>query len=308
MNPDGLSSVEFASFFTTEEVLCRTPITDRDELLMALLKQLAFTRGIGHVPSVLEQVLAREAAGSTVVAPGIALPHARVDGIPAPRVAVATSEPGVPFDPGGAPVHLVLLVLVPKDQPAIYLQMVASLETILRNPEAAVRATRLADADEVVRFFQCGGMSLPGVVCAADVMEPPAATLLDTDRLKDAIDLFVAQGLLEIPVVDKEGDLVGVVSAGALLRVCMPEYLLWMHDLSPFLNFEPFVSVLRREERTWLSEIISEDYPVVRADQPAIAVAEAMARRNSGVCYVVRGQRLAGIVTLPHFLNKVLRD
>ncbi len=308
MSSSAPNPVEFASFFSAEEVLCRTQVTGRDELLMALLKRLAFTRGVGHVPTVLGQVLAREAAGSTVVAPGIALPHARIDGLASPLVAVATSEKGVTFDPDQAPVHLVLLVLAPKDQPALYLQMVASLEPVLRDPEAAGRAARLADAEELVRFFQRGGMALPGVICAADMMAPPAATLRDTDRLKDAIDLFVSRGLLEVPVIDKDGDLIGIVSAAALLRVCMPDYLLWMHDLSPLQNFEPFVDVLRKEERTWLGEIICEDFPVVRADQPAIAVAEAMARRNAGVCYVVRGQKLAGAITLPHFLNKVLRD
>ena len=46
----------------------------------------------------------------------------------------------------------------------------------------------------------------------------------------------------------------------------------------------------------------------VPADRPAIAVAEAMARHRTNVCYVTDGGKLAGIVTLPHFLNKVFRD
>ena len=39
-----------------------------------------------------------------------------------------------------------------------------------------------------------------------------------------------------------------------------------------------------------------------------IAVAEALARKDAGVCYVTDGGKLAGVVTLPHFLNKVFRD
>ena len=88
----------------------------------------------------------------------------------------------------------------------------------------------------------------------------------------------------------------------------MPDYILWMDDLSPILQFEPFVNILRNEENTWLAEIISHDYAVVQVDDPAIAVAETMARRNASVCYVIRGKTLAGVITLPHFLNKVLRD
>ena len=109
-------------------------------------------------------------------------------------------------------------------------------------------------------------------------------------------------------VVDKDGDLTGVVTADALLRVCMPDYLLWMDDLSPILLFEPFVNVLRNEESTWLAEILHQEFSAVQVDQPAIAVAEAMTKRNASACYIVKEKKLLGVITLPHFLNKVLRD
>ena len=81
-----------------------------------------------------------------------------------------------------------------------------------------------------------------------------------------------------------------------------------MEDLSGFSNFEPFAALLRKEASTWLADITSDDYASVSVDQPAIAVAEALARKDAGVCYVLDGDKLAGVVTLPHFLNKVFRD
>ena len=33
-----------------------------------------------------------------------------------------------------------------------------------------------------------------------------------------------------------------------------------------------------------------------------------MAKRNASTCYVVKDKKLLGLITLPHFLNKVLRD
>jgi CBS domain-containing protein len=46
----------------------------------------------------------------------------------------------------------------------------------------------------------------------------------------------------------------------------------------------------------------------VRVDEPAVAVAEALARYNASVCYVLRDKKLVGVITLPHFLEKILRD
>jgi CBS domain-containing protein len=107
--------------------------------------------------------------------------------------------------------------------------------------------------------------------------------------------------------VDKEGDLVGVVSVSALLNVCLPDYLLWMDDLSPIQDFEPFAEVLRKEHNTWLHEIISERYAFVQVASPAIQIAAELARQNTAHCYVLNGKRLAGVITLRAFLHIIFR-
>jgi PTS system nitrogen regulatory IIA component len=300
---------EFVDFLDPADILCQTPIASRDELIMEMLKRLAFNHGIGNVPAIYEAVQERETFGATVVSRGIAIPHARISSIRTPYVAVATIPRGLKFNGDDvAPVKLVLLVLVPKDQPSAYLQIIAALAKIFQTESAADNAAGLATTEALVSFFRRGGLLLPNFICAGDIMEPVSYKLHDTNSLKDAIDMFVAQNVLEIPVVDKDGDLIGVVTADALLRVCMPDYLLWMDDLSPILLFEPFVNVLRNEESTWLAEILHHEFSAVQIDQPAIAVAETMAKRNASTCYVVKEKKLLGMITLPHFLNKVLRD
>ena len=159
-----------------------------------------------------------------------------------------------------------------------------------------------------MRFFERGGMILPDYVCAADIMHREFTSLRNNDSLKTAIDCFIAQEISEVPVVDPEGDMVGIVSAGALLKVCLPEYLLWMSDLSPFLNFEPFTEVLRNEQSTWLSDILVREFASVQLKVPAISVAAEMTRRNASKCYVLDRKKLMGIIDLPIFLNKIFRE
>lgn len=308
MKPNPQPSRDFVFLFKEEDVLCQTPIQNRDELIMEMLKRLAFNHGIGNVPSIFESVRERETAGATVVANGIAIPHARIGSIDKPFIAVATIPKGLRFNGEGSTVKLVILVLVPKDQPSVYLQIISALAKTFLTGDAAENASTLTTPHEILSFFRRDGLILPDFICAGDIMEPLRYKLLDTNSLKDAIDMFVTHNLLEIPVVDKDGELTGVVTADALLRVCMPDYLLWMDDLSPILQFEPFVNILRNEANTWLSEILHHEYPTVHADQPAIAVAEAMAKRNASICYIVDSKKLLGVITLPHFLDKVLRN
>ena len=297
-----------APLFTEQDVLCRTVLREREPLLEAMIRRIAEHHDIGDPAAVLRAVLAREAESSTVITSDVALPHARLDDLDEPCVAVATSVAGVPFRDSAPPVHLIILILAPSHDPSLYLKVAAAAARLIVTPDFAKNAAACTSPAELVKFFQRGGMRLPDYVCAADMMTPPMYTLRDTDSVKDAIDLIVRTGLAEIPVVDKDGDLVGVASADAVLRVCIPDYMLWMEDLSSFSNFEPFGTLLRKEGSTWLADIMSDEFASVSVDRPAIAVAEAMARHKASECYVVDGAKLAGVITLPHFLNKIFRD
>lgn len=291
------------------DAICRTDAAESGELIEGLVDLLADNHPGLDREQTLDAVLAREELMPTFIADQVAMPHARIDGITKPLVAIATSEFGVEFPGAGKSASLVVLVLTPKCSPAAYLKIAAAIARRLHTPGFLEEAIASATPEELAaRFNGDGGRPFHSPVTAGDMMAPPAAVLRETNSVKDAIDTIVRTGLPEIPVVDKEGDLVGVASARALLGVCIPEYLLWMEDLSQFSNFEPFETLLRKESSTWLADITDDDYAAVQVAQPAIAVAEAMARHKTNRCFVLDGARLVGVVTLPSFLNNVFRD
>lgn len=294
--------------FTERDVLCRADASTGAELLDRLVRRLAERVPAVDPQAALRAVLDREEAAPSSIAPGVAMPHARLEGLERTLVALATSEKGVLFSGSGDPARLVILVLAPAHEPAAYLRVASGVARRLQDPAFLDEILRKETPAEVFAFFESEGRELPEFVCAADMMEKPTAVLRETDSVKDAIDLIVRTGKTEIPVVDKEGALVGEASADEVLSLCIPDYLLWMEDLSGFSNFEPFATLLRKESSTWMADIMSDDYASVSVDQPAIAVAEALARKDAGNCYVLDGDKLAGVVTLPHFLNKVFRD
>ncbi len=302
------SSLALTSFFSADDILIHQDEVSRNQVIRQLLVHLANGHGIAEIDGYYTAIIERENANDTVVANGIAIPHARLDDLQRPYVGVATSASGISFAEDKPPVHLILLVLIPRDQPGLYLQILRSLASILRDRNAAKSVSRLKGSEEVMRFFERGGMVLPEYVCAADIMRDQLTTLRNNDSLKTAIDCFISEGLNEIPVVDRDGDMVGVVSAGTLLKVCLPDYLLWMSDLSPIVNFEPFTSVLHNEQNTWLSDILLNEYASVQMNAPAVSVAGEMTRRNASKCYVLNGKKLMGIIDLPIFLNKVFRE
>ena len=310
-SPAAPQTLDAAAVFTEDEVLCHTKIVDSDKLFEALVGLLSVRDPSFDTAAAVQAIREREAASPTIIAPGVAMPHARLADLERTLVAVATSPEGIKLSPDGEPAKLIILVLTPSTAPAAYLSVVASISRLLRQPTftGEVIAANTATGVEAIFRGTHRDPSLPSYVCAADMMGPPAVTLRETDSVKDAIDVIIRTGFTNIPVVDKEGDLVGVATAQAILGICLPEYLLWMEDLSRYSNFEPFGMLLGKESSTWLADITDDEtYAVVAADRPAIAVAEAMARRKTNVCFVTDGAKLVGVVTLKRFLHNVFRD
>lgn len=83
--------------------------------------------------AVLDEVLEREESFSTQLAPRVAIPHARVDALDTPLIAVGRSRKGIRWNGGDEePVHLVILIL---GTGKVHLQVLSSIAIRLSNPQ-----------------------------------------------------------------------------------------------------------------------------------------------------------------------------
>jgi nitrogen PTS system EIIA component len=99
---------------------------------------------------IFERLLERERLGSTGLAGGIALPHARMPSLEIPRAAFLRLAQAVDFDAlDGQPVDLVFALLVPEDANEEHLQLLASLAALFNQPELCARL-REAETPAVV--------------------------------------------------------------------------------------------------------------------------------------------------------------
>jgi len=148
----------FSSLFSPAEVICRTAEKDRNKVLLDLLNLLAFRRGIGDVDEAYRAVLAREDDMPTIVAAGMAMPHARLETIKDLVVGVATSPDGIVYDPRrpDALVKLIILTLTPMHSPFAYLQAIGSVARICLAPSTPDVIAALPTPEQVWSFFDKG--------------------------------------------------------------------------------------------------------------------------------------------------------
>lgn len=153
-------NIRFSSLFRPSEVICQTGETDRDRILMEMLRLLARGRSIGKIEDAHKAVVDREKDLPTIVAPGMAMPHARLEAVHEIRIAVATSRQGIAYDPRRPDdrVKLIVLTVAPKAAPGLYLQAISCVAGICRDPSTAETVASLPTADQIWSFFDKGGM------------------------------------------------------------------------------------------------------------------------------------------------------
>lgn len=102
---------------------------------------------------IFERLLERERLGSTGLAGGVALPHARMPGIQQTRGAFLKLAQPVDFDSmDGQPVDLVFALLVPEEATKEHLELLAELARLFHDP-ALRDKLRNANAEQALGIF-----------------------------------------------------------------------------------------------------------------------------------------------------------
>jgi len=137
--------MEAADFLTPATVITALRAKDKRQLLDEIARRAAAALGLAP-PAILEPLLAREALGSTGVGRGIAIPHARIAGLPRLFALLARLERPVDFAAiDDQRVDLVCLLLTPAGAAGEHLPALACLSRRLREQGVADRLRAARD-------------------------------------------------------------------------------------------------------------------------------------------------------------------
>jgi Kef-type K+ transport system membrane component KefB/mannitol/fructose-specific phosphotransferase system IIA component (Ntr-type) len=99
----------------------------------------------------------REEALSTGIGNGVALPHARIDGMREPMVVVGISETGIDFNsPDGRPANVIFLILTPSNQPGVQLEIASEIARLFKNPHVSDNVLRTNSFTDFLALIRAG--------------------------------------------------------------------------------------------------------------------------------------------------------
>jgi PTS system nitrogen regulatory IIA component len=138
--------IDMTDLLAPDRVLVGLRPGSKRHLLQELADAAAAVSGLPAKP-ILDSLIQREKLGTTGVGDGLAIPHAKVPGLPKLMGFFAKLARPVEFDSlDDKPVDIVFLLLAPEDAGAEHLKALARIARILRDPALCAKLRQMPDA------------------------------------------------------------------------------------------------------------------------------------------------------------------
>lgn len=148
-----LPPMKLANLITTDRILPEMKAADQASAIVELVDHLV-ARGLlplAHRDMMVDALLAREDQVSTGIGSGVAIPHAFSDDLDEVVAVFGRSRTGIDFEAiDQAPVHLIILFIVPRKDYHLHLRTLAAIAKMFTNSDVRRRLNGAATREEMV--------------------------------------------------------------------------------------------------------------------------------------------------------------
>ena len=128
---------------------------DKRSVLEEIVSELKKKGLISKEKGVVDELLKREGLGSTSLEKGIAVPHALIEKIDKPLLALALIKKGINFEPADkTPTYIILLLLGSKDNPGSQLRLLAHICRMVKETKFVEKAKKAKSSREILLILR----------------------------------------------------------------------------------------------------------------------------------------------------------
>jgi mannitol/fructose-specific phosphotransferase system IIA component (Ntr-type) len=260
------------------------------------------------IPEIHSAILEREAQGSTAIANGVAIPHARVSSLDDFHLLLGVaSAPLEDKGSDGQPIDLVFLILSNDKKNIVMLQTLATLVGLAADSELLALLREAGTSDAIWKRIEEAGLRVKKGLFARDLMQKTPVIAREEMPLRELLDQFFEHGVHKAPVCGPGGDIVGAVTSEEILAAGFPDYMSGLPDIAFLDEYSPFEEFFKRETTATVKDIQDRIPLIVDADAPMIQVAFRMKQENQRFAYVQEDGRYVGVIDRADVLSRILR-
>lgn len=239
--------------------------------------------------------------------------HYRSDTARELAVALGTSRAPVSRELGESDetqeARIVLLVVAPPRQAALYLQVVGAFARLFTRADVVDEVLARPDAEGVAGLAVFADFVLRDQLAVRDLMTARPRSVSPDTPLRDAALDMVRGGVAGLPVVDADGRVVGMLSQRELLQHLLTKYLARGGATAGPPEGSRTGEIPRgagpAPPRT-VRDVMTRQVLCVSPDQPVAEVAAMMTNKDVDRVPVVREGRLIGFLTRGDIVRKLI--
>lgn len=128
-----------------------------------------------------------------------------------------------------------------------------------------------------------------------------------TVPVRELIFIFANSGMPNMPIVDEEGRLIGVISEKDLIKAALPGYFEMLHSTSFIPDVNQLAKKLAQIANDPIEKYMQRDVICVQEDDDDLQAADLIIRKDLKNLFVIdKAGRLAGIVRRIDLLEHLL--
>lgn len=150
-----IEQIDWLSFMPVDHICVEMAARSREEAIRELCACVHAERDEHNTAEVAQAVLMREQEMTTAIEGGVAMPHARIEGLKRPVVALGLCGQSLDWNStDGKPAQLVFLVITPRENPSIQLQLLRGISCGVANPDVRAKLIQAESAPEVMEILR----------------------------------------------------------------------------------------------------------------------------------------------------------
>ena len=180
----------------------------KDEALHELVQRLKKCPKIKDIESskIYSALKEREKLGSTGLGGGIAIPHAKIDGLNDFVLALAISQKGVQFDAiDNRKVHIFFVLLGPSNSPNEHLKMLSAISRTLRDEDIKNELIASRSGEFIYETIAMSNGEEAKKELPQEKKKLLMIILYEQKYLEDIMELFLELGVKGSTVIDSQG-------------------------------------------------------------------------------------------------------
>jgi len=146
--------MKFSDYLHPDSIELNLKAKIADEAICELAGLLFKAKHIADLDSVVAAVKSREASISTGLGEGVAVPHAKVETVSQPILAIGISEEGIEWKSvDDRPAHLIILIISPQKDAGTQLRLLTSVARLIKKKGIAPILLNTDSPQDLLEFF-----------------------------------------------------------------------------------------------------------------------------------------------------------